>query len=47
MLSMSYRYDWQVEDEDAAANLITTANLIVICTFSLMLQVYVQSFIWH
>jgi hypothetical protein len=38
MLSMSYMYDWQVEGEDA---LITIANLIV------MLQIYVQSFIWH
>ncbi len=51
MLSMSYMYDWQVEDEDAgiivSTHLITIANLIMICTFSLMLQVYVQSFIWY
>jgi hypothetical protein len=44
-------YDWQVEDEDAgiivSTHLITIANLIMICTFSLMLQVYVQSFIWY
>jgi len=48
---MSYMYDLQVEDEDAgiivSTYLMTIANLIVICTFSLMLQVYVQSFIWH
>jgi len=51
MLSMSYMYDWQVEGEDAgiivSTYLITIANLIVICTFSLMLQIYVQSFFWH
>jgi hypothetical protein len=38
-------YDWQVEGEDAgiivSTYLITIANLIV------MLQIYVQSFIWH
>jgi len=48
---MSYMYDWQVEDEDAgiivSTYLITIANLVVICTFSLMQQVFVQSFIWY